>query len=173
MYLRWSYRHPSPSLVSLFRKISKISPRPSTTAKKPGPTHFNYPAYNAFKAFLHGELRDHRALKPGTTLAVFRLMFPEEDKERKFGMQERQLAGALGGVLGVEMGKGGRGEGSREWRGGEGPGCLGRVVGDVVWERNPVSCCLSTHTRIVCQFIGGLIIAHLGWTDRIKKLLAR
>ncbi|EIM86610.1 DNA ligase/mRNA capping enzyme, partial [Stereum hirsutum FP-91666 SS1] len=62
-------------------------------------------------------------------------MFPDEDKERKFGMQEKVLAEALGGVLGVEMGRGGRGEVLREWRDGE--DCLGKVVGDVVWEKNP------------------------------------
>lgn len=65
------------------------------------------------------------------------MLFPDEDKERKFGMQEKVLADALGGVLGVEMGRGGRGAVLREWRDGE--GCLGKVVGEVVWEKNPVS----------------------------------
>lgn len=80
------------------------------------------------------------------------MMFPDEDKERKFGMQEKVLADAVGSALGVHMGKGGRGEVLRKWRDGE--GCLGMVVGEVVRDTNPVSRLIriALNIELICLY---------------------
>ena len=68
-----------------------------------------------------------------TSATVFRLLFPHEDADRKYSMQETRLARYLAKIFGVCTDKGGRGEGLLQWCSeGGGVGCLGAEIENVV-----------------------------------------
>ena len=67
-------------------------------------------------------------LPPETTCIVLRLLFPEDDVARKYGMQERTLAQQLATVLMVSTASDGGGNRLVAWDVESSTGCLGQEV---------------------------------------------
>ncbi|OSX64101.1 hypothetical protein POSPLADRAFT_1088234, partial [Postia placenta MAD-698-R-SB12] len=67
-----------------------------------------------------------------TTAIIFRLLFPDHDADRKYGMQEARLAQYLAEIIGVSTSPGGRGNALVNWNGENAIGCLGNEVQDVL-----------------------------------------
>lgn len=84
------------------------------------------------------------------TTIVFRLLFPEDDVRRKYGLQEIRMAQYLTKILGISTAAGGRGERLRKWKGEDALGCLGKEVEMVM-----------TGSSIVSLFCAVWDIAHL------------
>ena len=116
------------SFVELISALAKI--RPHTTAERQ-PRNARYVdslSYKTFKNWVTA-LRDrYSPLPPHTTAIIFRLLFPEENVQRKYGMQETRLAQHLVKILGVSSAAAGRGERLRNWKEEDALGCLGEEV---------------------------------------------
>ncbi|KAJ2919477.1 hypothetical protein MD484_g929, partial [Candolleomyces efflorescens] len=108
-------------LSSLFREISRTKPRSSSNTqyktKQDG-----YPALQIFERWLNALHQKFDPLAEGTTAAVFRLIFPEEDTKRKYDMQETRLVDILATCHGLES------RNFTQWDRLEGSGCLGQEV---------------------------------------------
>ncbi|KAF8636408.1 hypothetical protein AX17_003590 [Amanita inopinata Kibby_2008] len=89
-----------------------------------------YPALRVFARWTEELRRCFVPLPNGTTRNVFRLLFPEEDARRKYGMQEKMLCLNLAECLGVS------GEEFRRWNLEEASGCLGHEVKRVLLSRS-------------------------------------
>lgn len=142
--------YPSASFVELVQAIAAIKPHRAAD-KQPRSTRWaDTPAYKTFKRWL-GALRERYAPLPaGMTTIVFRLLFPEEDVRRKYGLQEIRLAQYLTKILGVSAAAGGRAERLRKWKGEDALGCLGKEVETVMAGRSTVSFlsgCMGYHSR--------------------------
>lgn len=73
-------------------------------------------------------------LPPGTTAAIFRLLFPDEDAKRKYDMQETRLAQSISRALCVSHKMHERGESLAKWKAETAVGCLGLEVRRVIQE---------------------------------------
>jgi len=82
----------------------------------------SYPALNILNRWLDALRKHYSPLPPGTTAIFFRLFFPEEDTKRKYGIQEKQLAGYLSEILGVSRKK------LESWDSQDATGCLGNEL---------------------------------------------
>lgn len=89
-----------------------------------------------WQAELH---RRYAPLLPGTTAIIFRLLFPDHDADRKYGMQEARLAQYLAEIIGVSTSPGGRGNALVNWNGENAVGCLGNEVQDVLEKSTSVT----------------------------------
>ncbi|EIW58323.1 uncharacterized protein TRAVEDRAFT_124375 [Trametes versicolor FP-101664 SS1] len=125
--------------VELVQAIAAIKPHRAAD-KQPRSTRWvDTPTYKTFKRWL-GALRERYAPLPaGMTTIVFRLLFPEEDVRRKYGLQEIRMAQYLTKILGVSTAAGGRGERLRKWKGEDALGCLGNEVERVMDGRSIAS----------------------------------
>ncbi|EIN06045.1 DNA ligase/mRNA capping enzyme, partial [Punctularia strigosozonata HHB-11173 SS5] len=81
--------------------------------------------------------RRFHPLPKGTTAAVFKLLFPEDDARRKYDLQETRLARHLVTILGVSDQPGGRGARLRAWNASNASGCLGEEVKRVLDPASP------------------------------------
>ncbi|KAH8093745.1 hypothetical protein BXZ70DRAFT_949037 [Cristinia sonorae] len=115
--------------ASLLREISTI-PR----KKKTNPTRRGAPApsHQTFQNWVNELRRVYPSLAPGTTATIFRLLFPEEDVVRKYGMQETTLARYLADILRVSTSSDGRGQNLVNWNAATATGCLGSEVETVM-----------------------------------------
>ncbi|KAK0188852.1 hypothetical protein F5146DRAFT_1140422 [Armillaria mellea] len=59
----------------------------------------DYPALTKFRLWVDAFRKRYPNPAKGTTAIIFRLLFPEEDVRRKYDMQEKRLAQALGDAL--------------------------------------------------------------------------
>ena len=113
-------------------EIAKITLH-KASEKQPRSTRFvDTPAYKTFRRWVE-TLRDcYSPLPANTTATVFRLLFPDQDVCRKYGLQETRLAQYLVKILGVSSSTYGRGERLRNWKGEDALGCLGYEVETVM-----------------------------------------
>lgn len=72
--------------------------------------------------------RNHSPLPRGTTASVLRLLFPEDDTPRKFGLQETLLAQYLGQCLDSSTVFTGGAKYLKAWSQGSASGCLGEEI---------------------------------------------
>ena len=81
------------------------------------------------------------AMPSHTDATIFRLLFPDKDAARKYGMQETRLARYLAKIFGISMEEGGRGQGLRDWcsGGSQTVGCLGSEIEKVALDTDVVS----------------------------------
>lgn len=91
---------------------------------------YDYPTLRVFVRWVD-ELR-HRftPLPVGTTRSVFRLLFPEEDAQRKYGLQEKLLCSHLAQCISVPI------EEIRCWDAKGASGCLGQELYEVMLTRS-------------------------------------
>ncbi|KAK0467324.1 uncharacterized protein EV420DRAFT_1636338 [Desarmillaria tabescens] len=82
--------------TSLLTAIAQVSSNKS--AKVPR-YKADYPALNKFRLWVDAFRKRYPNPAKGTTAIIFRLLFPEEDVRRKYDMQEKRLAQALGDAL--------------------------------------------------------------------------
>ena len=107
----------SPSFVSLCRAISEIEPvragdkkRESLVDGKSIPL-----ARKRLRKWLEEIRRQYSPLPPGTFAAIMRLLFPEQDVDRKYSMQEKRLGDQLAQALGISTEKGHSGRVLKSW----------------------------------------------------------
>ncbi|KAK0202881.1 hypothetical protein DFS33DRAFT_1385236 [Desarmillaria ectypa] len=82
--------------TSLLTAIAQVS---STKNAKTPRFKADYPALNKFRLWVDAFRKRYPNPAKGTTAFIFRLLFPEEDVRRKYDMQEKRLAQALGNAL--------------------------------------------------------------------------
>ncbi|KAI9062683.1 hypothetical protein FKP32DRAFT_1652628 [Trametes sanguinea] len=118
--------------VELVQAIAAIKPHQATQRQPRTQRYGDSPVYKTFKRWLTALRESYAPLPAGTTAAVFRLLFPEEDVHRKYGMQEARLAEYIAKIIGVSSSSHGRGERLRNWKGEDMLGCLGYEVETVM-----------------------------------------
>ncbi|KAI1796725.1 hypothetical protein LXA43DRAFT_571479 [Ganoderma leucocontextum] len=114
--------------VELVNAIADTKPHKATEKQPRNARYVDSPAYNTFKRWLTALRERYPPLPADTTTIVFRLLFPDEDIGRKYGMQETRLAQHLTKVLAVSSDTEGRGERLRNWKEEDALGCLGNEV---------------------------------------------
>lgn len=118
------------SFSSLVREISKSRPSESKTrSKRSGIDILDYPASKIFRRWVEELRARFSPLPPDTTAAYFRLLFPEEDVQRKYGIQETRMARLLADCFGIDH------KAFDSWSLEEATGCLGQEM-KVVLERS-------------------------------------
>ncbi|KAI0358264.1 hypothetical protein OH77DRAFT_1449955 [Trametes cingulata] len=118
--------------VELVKAIAAIKPHKATQKQPRGTRYVDTPAYKTFTRWVAALRERWSPLPPGITATIFRMLFPEEDIRRKYGMQETRLAQHLSKILGVSSSTDGRGERLRKWKGEDCLGCLGDEVETVM-----------------------------------------
>lgn len=120
------------SFAELVDAFAQIKPH-KASEKQPRDTRYvDTPEYQTFRRWVLALRERHSPLPPDTAAVVFRLLFPEEDIHRKYGLQETRLAQHLVKILGVSSETQGRGKRLQDWNGDDAVGCLGEEVKDVV-----------------------------------------
>ncbi|KAJ7439863.1 hypothetical protein FB451DRAFT_1445409 [Mycena latifolia] len=110
--------------VSLLREISHHRPRKAGIRRDKYSA--SYPALAVFRKWVARLRSEFSPLPEGTTKIVFRMLFPEEDTRRKYGMQETKLACALANCFGISA------KALDQWRTDGSSGCLGQEVFNVL-----------------------------------------
>ena len=67
-----------------------------------------------------------------SSIAIFQLLFPDMDVNRKYDMQEARLAQHLATVFGVSSNSGGIGPCLSRWSGDGSSGCLGTELSEIL-----------------------------------------
>ncbi|KAK0488845.1 hypothetical protein IW261DRAFT_376205 [Armillaria novae-zelandiae] len=80
--------------TSLLAAIAQVSSNKNLKRSKT-----DYPALTKFRLWVDAFRKRYPNPAKGTTAIIFRLLFPEEDVRRKYDMQEKRLAQALGDAL--------------------------------------------------------------------------
>ncbi|KAJ3556675.1 hypothetical protein NM688_g1893 [Phlebia brevispora] len=127
------------SFVQLVQAIAAIKPKafpPSRKAAISSSSNKHTPLC-IFTNWVKELYRRYAPLPRGTASCIFRLLFPNTDVTRKYGMQEAKLSKHIIKILGVSAEKGGRGEGLARWTsedadGQQRVGCLGAEVQKVI-----------------------------------------
>lgn len=117
--------------VSLLSDISKVA----TKARDSGLTgsaplkNKEYPALRILSRWVAYVRKtfEHEAIE-GSSIAIFRLLFPDMDVNRRYDMQEARLAQHLARIFGVSSNSGGRGSRLLRWMADGSSGCLGVEV---------------------------------------------
>ncbi|KAI0831933.1 hypothetical protein BC628DRAFT_1350625 [Trametes gibbosa] len=117
--------------VELVHAIAAIKPRRASEKQPRNTRCVDSPTYKTFKRWA-GALHERYVLPSRGTATIFRLLFPEEDVRRKYGMQETRLAQYLTKILGVSSTSHLRGQRLRKWKGEDASGCLGNEVETVM-----------------------------------------
>lgn len=107
-----------PSFGSLLDELSFVASH-SNSERESCSKHGNYPTLRVFVRWLDGLRKHFTPLPEGTTRSIFRLLFPEEDVRRKYGIQENRLASFLAKWIGVPDRK------LQCWKAAGASGCLG------------------------------------------------
>ncbi|KIL69500.1 hypothetical protein M378DRAFT_69647 [Amanita muscaria Koide BX008] len=119
------------SFTSLLTELS-LAPHGGTKHKTAclNDSEWGYPALRIFVRWVK-ELRRHFTPYPnGTMHNILRLLFPEEDVRRKYGMQEKLLGSALTQLIGIKDEK------LQCWNSAQGSGCLGQEVQKILAVRS-------------------------------------
>jgi DNA ligase N terminus len=127
------------SFVSLLREISQIPPQKTTAIRLR--TNDSHPAIKIFRRWNEQLRNDYSPLPPGSTSIIFRLLFPEEDACRKYGMQETKLCQLLAECLGVNA------QNLEQWHSEGSSGCLGKEL-ETVLENNCSVRRMFTHDKM-------------------------
>ncbi|KAK2463717.1 hypothetical protein APHAL10511_004468 [Amanita phalloides] len=93
-------------------------------------TKRGHPALQVFVRWVHDLRRRFTPLPIGTTHSVFRLLFPEEDARRKYGMQETLFCSHLAQCIGVSSDE------LHRWNTGGAHGCLGQELQKIILMRS-------------------------------------
>ncbi|KAH9849855.1 hypothetical protein C2E23DRAFT_877883 [Lenzites betulinus] len=117
--------------VELVQAIAAVKPHRATEKQPRFTRYVDNTAYKTFKRWA-GALQERYSLPAGGTAMIFRMLFPEEDIRRKYGMQEPRLAQCVTKILGVSSAPKGRGHRLKNWKGGDALGCLGNEVATVM-----------------------------------------
>ncbi|KDQ61659.1 hypothetical protein JAAARDRAFT_31124 [Jaapia argillacea MUCL 33604] len=118
--------------ISLLREISQIRPKQKRSSPPYPQPKREYAALLIFRRWIAELRRRYSPLPDGTTSCVFRLLFPEEDSERKYDMQESRLAHHLSNIFGLSTAAGGRGQRLIRWKEESRSGCLGSQVKNIL-----------------------------------------
>ncbi|RPD64481.1 hypothetical protein L226DRAFT_545021 [Lentinus tigrinus ALCF2SS1-7] len=118
--------------VELVDAIADIRPHKVSEKQSRTTRYVETPAYKTFRRWVERFRERYSPLPPDTTAIVFRLLFPDEDVKRKYGLQETRLAQHLVKILGVSSATQCRGERLRNWQQEDTMGCLGDEVKDVM-----------------------------------------
>ncbi|KAI0700149.1 hypothetical protein C8T65DRAFT_831678 [Cerioporus squamosus] len=118
--------------VELVEAIAKITPHKASEKQSRSTRYVDTPACKTFRRWAQKLNEIYAPLPPDTTAIVFRLLFPDEDVKRKYGLQETSLAQYLVKILGVSSETHGRGERLKNWKREDAKGCLGDEVRDVM-----------------------------------------
>ena len=125
--------------MSLCREISKICPI-SVDGSRVKSSKSADPARATFNRWLKELHKRYDPLPPGTFSAIFKLLFPEEDSDRKYNMQEARLGNYIAKILGVSTADGHLGVRLKKWDEVNSVGCLGDEVKRIIAQRgNEVS----------------------------------
>lgn len=111
------------SFCSLIREISKLP------ATQTGIKHDDYPALRVFRKWIEELHRRFSPLPSNATVICFRMLFPEEDIRRRYGIQETKMTKLLADCFGIET------KIFQKWSLEESSGCLGQEL-KVVLERS-------------------------------------
>ncbi|OCH96368.1 hypothetical protein OBBRIDRAFT_830240 [Obba rivulosa] len=114
--------------VSLIEAIGDIRSRNASGKGHRKTSSPSVPVVQTFKRWVAELQRRHTPIPPGTTAAVFRMLFPQEDVRRKYGMQETRLAQYIAKILGVSTAPHARGARLANWTAEDAKGCLGAEV---------------------------------------------
>ena len=120
------------SFVELVEGIARIRPHTASEKQPRNTRYVDAPAYKTFKRWVAALRERYSPLPPETTAVVFRFLFPEENIQRKYGLQEPRLAQHLVKILGVSSDTSGRGERLKNWKEEDALGCLGDEVKTVI-----------------------------------------
>ncbi|TFY72020.1 hypothetical protein EVG20_g1000 [Dentipellis fragilis] len=82
------------SFITLLRRISKVRPRESGSSVRQ-PSGAPYLVLHIFEDWIVQLQQLYPSISPGTGSAIFRLLFPEEDIQRKYQLQEKLLGRTL------------------------------------------------------------------------------
>jgi hypothetical protein len=143
--------------VSLLSDISKVATKtrdsgltgPSASKNK------DYPALRIFSrwvAYLRATF-EHKAVED-SSIAIFQLLFPELDVNRRYDMQEARLAQHLAHIFGVSSSAGGRGSRLSRWMVDGSSGCLGAEVREVLAVPTGVSASPNVITSVSSAICG-------------------
>ncbi|KAF7430590.1 hypothetical protein PC9H_006298 [Pleurotus ostreatus] len=102
--------------VSLVREISEITPKSAARRPKDPLIH---PARGTFRRWLAALRRQFNPLPPNTVSILLRLLFPEEDKKRKYELQETKFIPLLANCFGFSS------TSLEKWNAEGNSGCLG------------------------------------------------
>ena len=123
---------PDPSrFVSLLSDISKVATktRDSNLTGLGASKSNDYPALRVFSrwvAYLRTTF-EHQVVED-SSIAIFQLLFPDMDVNRRYDMQEARLAQHLAQAFGISNNPGGRGSCLSRWGTDGSSGCLGVEV---------------------------------------------
>jgi len=87
------------SFVSLLREIASIPARTTLSRKHKSSVSSSHSPRTVVNKWIAALRKNYSPLPRGTTASVLRLLFPEDDTQRKFGLQETLLAQYLGQCL--------------------------------------------------------------------------
>ncbi|GLB41971.1 putative DNA ligase N terminus [Lyophyllum shimeji] len=114
---------------SLLREISQApSHKPASNHSYSNP---NYPALNISRRWVNKLRKDYSNLPQGTTVTIFKLLFPDEDHYRKFDMQETRLAQNIAECFGFDKAC------LDNWLAENASGCLGEELKLMLQRRCP------------------------------------
>ncbi|KAH9935976.1 uncharacterized protein BXZ73DRAFT_89463 [Epithele typhae] len=117
--------------VELVDALAKVKPRPASKTQKNSDHWLDTPAYKIFNGWVRNLRKNHSPLPPHTTAIIFRFLFPEDNVQRKYGLQEAGLAQYLAKILGVSCQGHGRGQRLKNWKAEDAIGCLGDEVSKI------------------------------------------
>lgn len=124
-----------PRFISLVSDISKVATKTrDSNLNNLGPSKSNdYPALRVFSrwvAYLRATF-EHQVIED-SSIAIFQLLFPDMDVNRRYDMQEARLAQHLAQAIGISGNPGGRGSCLSRWSADGSSGCLGVEVSKIL-----------------------------------------
>ncbi|CDO68359.1 hypothetical protein BN946_scf184815.g6 [Trametes cinnabarina] len=158
--------------VEFIQAIAAMKPHQATEAQPRSTRYADTPAYKTFKRWAAALRERYAPLPPGTTAIILRLLFPEEDVHRKYGMQETRLAQYITKILGISTSTHGRGERLKNWNAEDALGCLGDEV-NAVMTATPSAHTSRLSLRQVDALLSELAASSAFSAETVRKSTAR
>ncbi|KAG8220912.1 DNA ligase/mRNA capping enzyme [Butyriboletus roseoflavus] len=114
--------------ISLLREIASIPARSTLSRAQKSSTSSNHSPRAVANRWIEALRRNYSPLPRGTTASVLRLLFPEDDTPRKYGLQETLLARYLGQCLDSSTVFTGGAKHLKVWSQESASGCLGEEL---------------------------------------------
>ncbi|KAI9464174.1 DNA ligase/mRNA capping enzyme [Boletus coccyginus] len=114
--------------VSLLREIASIPARTTLSRTHKSSVSSNHSPRSVVNRWIAALRKNYSPLPRGTTASVLRLLFPEDDTQRKFGLQETLLAQYLGQCLDSSTVFTGSAKRLKVWSQESASGCLGQEL---------------------------------------------
>ncbi|KAF9499477.1 hypothetical protein BDN71DRAFT_1442154 [Pleurotus eryngii] len=148
--------------VSLVREISEITPK--SAARRPKDSHL-HPARRTFRRWLAALRKQFNPLPPHTVAILFRLLFPEEDKKRKYELQETKFIPLLANCFGFSS------TSLEKWNAEGNSGCLGCELRRILEETHadPSESISSLSMGQVNELLDELAASSLFTDDSIRR----